>query len=312
MEVQYKIVRKEHFLNKVVLFEVVAPQIAEEDNTEQMLSVWVTDAPLTIVSTNPKKGTITLVIHDDDSSTKKICKLEVGDSLISCVSEARKKIETGDLPLIVCPSIGVKMSPLLSRQNRAMKRGFDILFSSFFLVTLFPFFLLFVAIGTTLSSPGSLFFVQKRTGYNGKEFKCYKFRSMIANKQSATLQATRNDSRVTRFGSFLRKSSLDELPQFINVLLGDMSIIGPRPHMLKHTEQYAVLIGKYMARHFIKPGITGWAQIHGYRGETKELIDMEKRVKSDIWYIEHWSMKLDIKIVFRTIRGLWERDANAF
>ncbi len=136
---------------------------------------------------------------------------------------------------------------------------------------------------------GTYLFKQKRSGEDGKEFWCYKFRSMRVNAQCDTLQATEHDPRKTRIGEIIRKTSIDELPQFINVFKGDMSIVGPRPHMLKHTQEYSLLINKFMVRHFVKPGITGWAQVTGYRGETKELWQMEGRVMRDIWYIEHWT-----------------------
>ena len=139
-----------------------------------------------------------------------------------------------------------------------------------------------------------------------------KFRSMKVNKDADRLQATKDDPRKTKFGNFLRKSSIDELPQFINVLLGDMSVVGPRPHMLKHTEEYSALINKYMVRHFVKPGITGWSQVTGYRGETKELKDMEGRVIGDIWYIEHWSFWLDIYIIYKTVRNAIHGEKNAY
>ena len=135
---------------------------------------------------------------------------------------------------------------------------------------------------------------------------------MKVNTQCDTLQATEHDPRKTKFGNFLRKSSIDELPQFINVLKGDMSIVGPRPHMLKHTEEYSELINKYMVRHFIKPGITGWAQVNGCRGETKELAQMEARIKKDIWYVENWSFWLDIRIIYLTVRNALRGDANAY
>lgn len=135
---------------------------------------------------------------------------------------------------------------------------------------------------------------------------------MKVNKESDTVQATKNDRRVTKFGEFLRKSSIDELPQFINVLLGDMSVVGPRPHMLKHTQEYGELINKYMVRHFVKPGVTGWAQVTGFRGETKNIADMEGRIKKDIWYIEHWSFVLDLYIIFLTIYNGIKGDKKAY
>ena len=177
-------------------------------------------------------------------------------------------------------------------------------FSSLFLVTVFPFVYLIVGSIIKLTSPGPVFFKQMRTGLNGVDFVCYKFRSMKVNDEADSKQATADDPRKTRFGNFLRRSNIDELPQFINVFKGEMSIVGPRPHMLAHTETYARLIDKYMVRHFIKPGVTGWAQTHGFRGETKELSQMEERVKADIWYMEHWTMLLDIYIIYKTVANV--------
>ncbi|MGN1238611.1 MAG: sugar transferase, partial [Muribaculaceae bacterium] len=175
-----------------------------------------------------------------------------------------------------------------------------------------PIVLIPVAVGIKISSPGPIFFRQKRTGYRGKEFWCYKFRTMRVNKDSDKLQATRNDPRKTRFGDFLRRSSIDELPQFFNVWRGDMSIVGPRPHMVKHTQDYSALIDKYMLRHTIKPGITGWAQVNGLRGQTEHLWQMEKRVEYDVWYAENWNMMLDFKIVFLTVYNAVKGEKNAF
>ena len=156
-----------------------------------------------------------------------------------------------------------------------------------------------------LSSKGPVLFKQLRSGVNNEDFMCYKFRSMRISSDSDVKQATVGDSRLTRIGAFLRKTSIDEFPQFLNVLMGDMSIVGPRPHMLLHTEEYSVLIKKYMVRQLVKPGITGVAQVRGYRGETKELEDMEGRVRFDVWYIENWSLSLDINIVFQTISEMF-------
>lgn len=135
---------------------------------------------------------------------------------------------------------------------------------------------------------------------------------MKVNALSDSLQATKNDPRKTKFGNFLRKSNLDELPQFINVFKGEMSIVGPRPHMLKHTEEYSQLINKYMIRHLVKPGITGWAQVTGYRGETKELSQMEGRVRRDLWYIENWTFQLDIRIMIKTVTNMFRGEKNAY
>ena len=201
--------------------------------------------------------------------------------------------------------------PLNSFGARFVKRTLDILVSGLFLITLYPFVWLFCAIGIKISSPkGPILFRQKRTGYEGREFDCLKFRSMHPSSDADTRQATKDDNRVFRFGKFLRKSSLDELPQFINVLRGDMSIVGPRPHMLYHTDVYSDLISDYMVRHLAKPGITGWAQVNGCRGETKELSQMKARVEKDIWYIENWSVELDISIFFITAWQILTRKSD--
>ena len=161
-------------------------------------------------------------------------------------------------------------------------------------------------------SPGPLFFKQMRTGLDGKPFMIYKFRSMHVNNEADRLQATKHDVRKFPFGSLMRKLNIDELPQLWNVLKGDMSIVGPRPHMLMHTEMYSDLIDKYMVRHFVKPGVTGWAQVTGFRGETKELWQMEERVKRDIWYMEHWNIWLDIRIIWLTIKNIIVHDEFAY
>lgn len=199
------------------------------------------------------------------------------------------------------PVLSIHNEPLESLPNRILKRGFDIVFSLMVIVLILPWVFLIFGTWIKLSSPGPILFRQKRSGLGSKEFECLKFRSMRVNADSDKLQATKDDPRKTRVGEFMRKTSIDELPQFINVLKGDMSIVGPRPHMLKHTEEYSHIINNYMVRHFVKPGITGYAQVTGYRGETSELWQMEGRVQRDIWYIEHWSLALDIFIIFKTI-----------
>jgi putative colanic acid biosynthesis UDP-glucose lipid carrier transferase len=195
--------------------------------------------------------------------------------------------------------------------NKLIKRIFDIVFSIIFLIPtalIFPFVWLIIKI----QSPGPLLFKQARTGIDGQTFNMLKFRSMHVNDDADKLQATKDDPRKYPFGDFMRKTNIDELPQFINVLRGDMSIVGPRPHMLAHTEQYSELIDKYMVRHFVKPGLTGWAQVTGFRGETKELWQMEGRVKRDIWYMEHWSIWLDIRIIWLTFKSMFIHDKNAY
>ena len=201
--------------------------------------------------------------------------------------------------------------PLALVSNRFIKRTFDIAFSliaCIFLLPLIP----IVALIIKRQSPGPLFFIQDRTGLNGETFKCYKFRSMHMNKDADTVQATKEDPRKFAFGNFMRKTNLDELPQFFNVLRGDMSVVGPRPHMLHHTEIYGKLIDKYMVRHFCKPGVTGWAQVTGFRGETKEQWQMEGRIERDIWYIENWSFMLDLEIILRTVGSTFIPDKKAY
>ena len=202
-------------------------------------------------------------------------------------------------------------NPLQNPVKRWAKRCFDIVLSLVFLIPtaiIFPFIFIIIKI----QSPGPILFKQKRTGLDGKTFNCFKFRSMHVNKDADKLQATENDPRKFPFGNFMRKANIDELPQFLNVLKGDMSIVGPRPHMLAHTEQYAALIDKYMVRHMVKPGVTGWAQVTGFRGETKELWQMEGRVKRDIWYMEHWSIWLDIRIIWLTAKTIFIHDKHAY
>jgi Undecaprenyl-phosphate glucose phosphotransferase len=209
------------------------------------------------------------------------------------------------------PVISVRKEPLQSLANRTLKRLFDIIFSLFVLIFIFPWLFPLVAMAIKLTSKGPVFFKQMRSGKNNKEFICLKFRTMVVNKESHEVQATKGDSRITKAGRFLRKTSIDELPQFLNVLVGHMSVVGPRPHMLKHTEEYSSLIDKFMVRHFIKPGITGWAQVNGLRGETRDPKLMEKRVEFDVWYIENWSMLLDLKIIILTIQNMLKGDENA-
>lgn len=200
---------------------------------------------------------------------------------------------------------GVPVVPLfdtpLNGINRILKRLEDIVLASMILLLISP-VLLCISIAVKATSPGPVIFRQTRYGMDGKPIKVWKFRSMkVMENDAVVVQATKGDKRITPVGNFLRRTSLDELPQFINVLLGGMSIVGPRPHAVAHNEQYRSLIEGYMLRHKVKPGITGWAQINGWRGETDTLEKMEKRVEFDLEYIREWSLWFDIKIVFLTI-----------
>ena len=208
--------------------------------------------------------------------------------------------------------VKLRDEPLSNPVNAAIKRLFDIVASLMFLILVYPFVWCFVAIGTTLSSPGPILFKQKRTGYKGRPFTMYKFRSMKVNADADKLQATADDPRKTKFGDFLRRTSIDELPQFINVLKGDMSIIGPRPQRELHTEMYTKLVDEYLVRHMVRPGLTGWAQVNGCRGETKTTEAMADRVRYDIWYIEHWTLGLDVKIMLKTIAQILGGDKQAY
>ena len=210
------------------------------------------------------------------------------------------------------PIISVRTEPLENLLNRSKKRAFDIVFSLFVIIFVFVWLFPILYILIKLSSKGPVFFTQVRSGRDNKPFKCYKFRSMRVNGEADTKQATKHDDRITKIGAFMRMTSLDELPQFFNVLIGNMSVVGPRPHMITHTEQYSQLIDRFMVRHFLKPGITGWAQINGLRGETKTVEDMLKRVEADVWYLENWSFLLDMKIVFLTLKNVILGDTNAF
>ena len=210
------------------------------------------------------------------------------------------------------PVMAVRSEPLQSLHNQILKRVFDIVFSLLFLCTFFPILYVILGIAIKISSPGPIIFKQKRTGIYGKEFACYKFRSMQVNECADEKQAEKDDPRTTKIGQLLRRSNLDEIPQFYNVLMGDMSVVGPRPHMLKHTELYSAIIDKYMVRHLVKPGITGWAQVNGYRGETKTMEQMEGRVRLDVWYLENWTFILDLKIIFVTIVNMFKGEKNAY
>ncbi|MFD2551540.1 exopolysaccharide biosynthesis polyprenyl glycosylphosphotransferase [Bizionia sediminis] len=210
--------------------------------------------------------------------------------------------------------------PVLSLRNIALddpanlfvKRFFDIVFSACVILFILSWLTPIIAILIKLESKGPVFFKQTRNGFNYQEFNCYKFRSMMPNKDAHLYQATRDDQRITKIGRFIRKTSIDELPQFYNVFFGDMSVVGPRPHMVSHTNMYAKRIDKFMVRHFVKPGITGLAQISGFRGEVETDKDIIGRVKFDIFYIENWSLLLDLKIIIKTFLNAIKGEEKAY
>ncbi len=210
------------------------------------------------------------------------------------------------------PVIMMRKEPLEDLGNQIKKRAFDIVVSLLVIVFILSWLIPIVGLLIWLESKGPLFFAQPRSGKDNKVFPCLKFRSMRVNDNAHQLQATKNDKRITRVGSFLRRTSLDEFPQFLNVLRGQMSIVGPRPHMLKHTDEYSQLIGQYMVRHFLKPGITGWAQVNGLRGETETVDKMQQRVEHDLWYMEQWSLILDLRIIFMTVINSIRGEKNVY
>jgi putative colanic acid biosynthesis UDP-glucose lipid carrier transferase len=205
------------------------------------------------------------------------------------------------------PVIAICESPFTGF-NSMVKRASDIILALLIQIGLTP-IMVCIALAVKLTSPGPIIFKQRRYGLYGEEIIVYKFRSMtVAEDGAKVVQATKNDQRVTRIGAFLRRSSLDELPQFINVLQGRMSIVGPRPHAVAHNEQYRKLIKGYMLRHKVKPGITGWAQVNGMRGETETLDKMEARIHYDLDYLRNWSLWLDLWIVLRTVQVVAKRE----
>lgn len=209
------------------------------------------------------------------------------------------------------PTLSIRSEPLKAMGAMVLKRTFDIIFSLVVILLVFPIIFPLVSLAIMLDSRGPVFIRQLRTGRNAQNFSIFKFRTMYVGQESDE-QAKKDDKRITRVGSFLRRTSLDELPQFINVLLGDMSVVGPRPHMISHTHEYTAKINKYLLRHFVLPGITGHAQVNGFRGGTEDPSMMEERVKYDSWYIENWSLLLDIKIILQTIWLVFKGQENAY
>ncbi len=253
-----------------------------------------------------RKDAITDLMEFCERNTIRFRVIPSGDSFIPVVQASELEFH-GAVPVSK-----LRNEPLDNRWNRILKRSFDVVFSLFVIVFVLSWLIPILALAVKLSSPGPVFFKQTRLGEGKKKFDCYKFRSMRVNKDADLKQATRNDPRVTRVGAFLRKSNLDEMPQFFNVLLGHMSVVGPRPHPLKLNDQFRDIIDKYMVRHFVRPGITGWAQVNGFRGETRTPELMEKRVDLDVWYLENWSFLLDLKIVVKTVTNMIGRDERAY
>ncbi|WP_116126105.1 exopolysaccharide biosynthesis polyprenyl glycosylphosphotransferase [Lewinella sp. IMCC34183] len=248
---------------------------------------------------------------EEEREIMRICEtqfidVEVAPRETTLFPRTYKSQQLGDLSMLT-----LKEEPLTALRNKVLKRTFDLVVSSMVILFIFPILMPIVAIAIYREDPGPIFFRQERTGYLNNVFKMWKFRSMRINELSDNKQATRGDDRITKVGAFLRRTSLDEFPQFINVFLGDMSVVGPRPHMTKHTEEYSRLIDKFMIRHKVKPGVTGLAQINGYRGPTDEVWKMEKRVEYDVWYLENWSLLMDIRCIVMTVYNAIKGEENA-
>lgn len=210
------------------------------------------------------------------------------------------------------PVLNMRESPLDLEYANIIKRLFDLIFSSLVIVCVLSWLIPVIYVLMKLDSKGPLFFIQERHGANKKTFMCFKFRSMTPNKNADTTMAKKNDMRITRLGKFMRKTNIDELPQFINVFIGNMSVVGPRPHMVLHTKEFETLINKYLVRHFVKPGITGLAQVRGYRGEIENKSDLINRVRLDIFYLEKWSPRLDVLIIYYTIINVIRGEKKAY
>jgi len=226
-----------------------------------------------------------------------------------------KKIFTKDLLFEYydyLPVLSLRKIPLEESLSKLLKRVSDIIVSVIVIVFIMSWLVPLIGVLIKIESKGAVFFKQKRSGINNNHFMCYKFRSMKQNDEADLIQMTKGDMRVTKIGKFIRKTSIDELPQFFNVLLGDMSVVGPRPHMVSHTKMYANSVDRFMVRHFVKPGITGMAQVKGYRGEIETKRDIINRVKYDIFYIENWSILLDAKIVFLTVFNIFKGEEKAY
>ena len=259
--------------------------------------------------------------NDDDKNIEYVVSVcENLNILVSILSSPTNQFGMGSKRVTNYANIPIlffKNYPLDDLENKIFKRVFDIIFSLFIILFIFTWLFPIVAILIKLSSRGPVFYIQYRWGINNKKIKCFKFRTMYIGDNEISpdghyMPATQNDQRISTIGHFLRKTSIDEMPQFFNVILGGMSVVGPRPHPIPLNLESKDHINNYLLRHLIKPGITGWAQVNGSRGEVKEMIDMQNRVNFDIWYIENWTYWLDLQIIFQTIINLIKGDEKAF
>ncbi|MGB5393021.1 MAG: undecaprenyl-phosphate glucose phosphotransferase [Lutimonas sp.] len=250
------------------------------------------------------KNQIEKLIHFADNNLRVLKFLPDSDKIYT----TKMEVEYYDY----IPVLSLRKIPFDNPVNQLFKRLFDVFFSLLIIIFVLSWMVPLLYLFIKLESEGPLFFKQKRDGYKGNQFICYKFRSMYMNEMSELEPATKNDDRITKIGRILRRTSIDELPQFINVLKGEMSIVGPRPHMISQTQKYAKIVDKFMVRHMVKPGITGLAQTSGFRGEIIKNTDMSNRVRFDIFYIENWSFFLDVKIMLRTVLHVFRGDMKAY
>lgn len=272
-----------------------------DDSFDYILNNEIDEVYCSIASLSNKE--ITRFINFGDDHVKLVKFIPDSKELVS-----KMKLEYyGYLPIL-----SIRQLPFDKPIIKRLKRLFDIVFSLLIILFVLSWLIPILFIAVKLESKGPLFFKQIREGIKGNPFHCYKFRSMAINNLSDEIQATKNDLRITKVGAFIRKTSIDELPQFINVFLGDMSVVGPRPHMLSQSKIFKKIVGKYMVRHFVKPGVTGLAQVKGYRGEIEKDSDIINRVKYDIFYIENWSFFLDIKIILQTLLNAVKGEDKAY
>ncbi len=292
-------VENEQFINQISHYPVFSDirdtiKIARENKIQEIYS-----------TISPKDNN---EIYEIMSFAEKECiRFKLVPNLNAFVNKSFKVDFIRDLPILT-----LRTEPLEDVGNKILKRALDIIISSLVIVFILSWLIPLIAILIKLNSKGPVFFIQQRTGKNNSIFNCLKFRTMKTNAFSDKIQATKHDDRITKLGAFLRKSSLDEFPQFINVFTGEMSLVGPRPHMVKHTHDYSEIVDEYMTRLFLKPGITGWAQINGLRGEIKNDKEVMLRVSNDLWYLENWSILLDIKIIILTFFNIIKGDKKAY
>ncbi len=271
-----------------------ALQVSKDNNVEEIFST---------ITPEQNKEIYALMYEAE----KEFIRFRIVPNLSTFINQAVHVDYFRDLPIL-----SLRSEPLDDVGNRLKKRILDVIMSFFVIVFILSWMIPLLGLLIFIESRGPVFFTQKRTGKNNQPFNCIKFRSMQFNRDSELKQATRSDARITKIGKFIRKTSLDEFPQFLNVFKGEMSVVGPRPHMIKHTNDYSKAVDQYMIRQFLKPGITGWAQINGLRGEITSPEQIKSRVNKDLWYLENWTLWLDIQIMFLTIYQLLKGDDNAF